>query len=503
MKKIIKTTLLVTLLLVNKNIVKAANYIWPIDEKNAYETYIEYGYGRRTYDSKAYDIKNPGGQLEGFYSKNENHYGVDITGKKGHTYDVISIVNGTVLTTSLDQLYNPSLSYIDRNQRNASFDGGGYGNYIVIKDDSSERCFLYGHLKVNTVTLRNGQKVKKGQKIGEMGSSGDSGHMHLHFEVRLNQSTTTTGKNLVITKSYGVETLNPIDYIGSKAPEKKIKVIEQPKQEIKEVKPFETKQNTIVNPKAQVTNVEYKDYSSFGKIVITLDKEIEAPEVNISIKSQITEKVESKKASYISKNKNEYTYTIPYKNFDILTYGTINLSIDNTNKLKNYSKDIGYLKEYKISRTYEDSYYKNPNEIDKYALGDLNKDGKIDSVDASQTLKLSSKLASGKTLTREEEDKASRADMNRDGKIDTTDASLILNYYSKRATSWEGNNQENIILCDLNSDRMVDSQDYKKLEHYENTENKYNARYDLNRDGVIDENDKIFFKQIIMKYGSR
>ena len=214
MKQIIKKLLFVALLFTNINIIKAADYIWPIDEGNAYETYIEYGYGKRNYDSTSYDIKYNYAPYEGIYTKYENHFGIDITGIKGNTYNVVSVVDGTVLTTSLDQIVNPRLDYINRNQRNVSYDGGGYGNYIVIKENSTGKCFLYAHLNANSVTLRNGDKVTKGQKIGVMGSSGDSGHMHLHFEVRINQENTTTGKNLVVTRAYGLETLDPTNFIG-------------------------------------------------------------------------------------------------------------------------------------------------------------------------------------------------------------------------------------------------------------------------------------------------
>ena len=188
MKKIAKITIALTLLFLNKNIIKAANYIWPIEEKNAYETKIEYGYGPRNYNYKSYDGQyNYGIKEKPYGNQTENHYGVDIIGIKDQTYNVVSVANGTVLTTSLDQSYKPGLNFKDQNQRNASYDGGGYGNYIVIEEEKTGLCFLYAHLKAGSVTLRNGDKVQAGQVIGTMGSSGDSGHMHLLFEVRRNR----------------------------------------------------------------------------------------------------------------------------------------------------------------------------------------------------------------------------------------------------------------------------------------------------------------------------
>lgn len=499
MKKLVKLTVLTVLLFTCKNIVKAADYIWPIDTKNAYETYIEYNYGRRTYDSKAYDLKYPGGQLEGYYSRNENHYGVDITGIKGQNYDVISVVDGTVLTTSLDQLWNPSLSYPDRNQRNASFDGGGYGNYIVIKEDKTGKCFLYGHLKANSVTLRNGNKVTKGQKIGVMGSSGDSGHMHLHFEVRLNQKYTTTGKNLVITTRYGLETLNPTDYIGTKAPEKPVveeKKIEQP------VKPEETKEDKKIEPektnkdtqtKAQIINTEYSSNKDYGILTITLDKKIKtSPSINIIINSEI------RKAIVLSREYNKYTYKVKYNDFDITTFGEITMEINSNNELEYFSKTIGYLNEWKIKDTYEESYYNK--------LGDLNKDGKVNAVDASLTLSLYSKIISHEELTEEEKDQATRADMDNNGYINSIDASLILDYYANKSTSWADEKQEKIISCDVNKDHAVNYQDYSMINAMiRNGEqnNVYDRKFDLNKDGVLNQKDEEFYKQVLREYGTR
>lgn len=58
---------------------------------------------------------------------------------------------------------------------------GGYGSYIVIKHNNGTQT-LYGHLSSLNVSV--GQTVKKGQKIGGMGSTGNSTGSHVHFEVR-------------------------------------------------------------------------------------------------------------------------------------------------------------------------------------------------------------------------------------------------------------------------------------------------------------------------------
>lgn len=58
----------------------------------------------------------------------------------------------------------------------------GYGNMIVIKH--TPRVFtIYAHNKKNLV--KKGQKVKQGQVIGLVGSTGHTTGPHLHFEIRI------------------------------------------------------------------------------------------------------------------------------------------------------------------------------------------------------------------------------------------------------------------------------------------------------------------------------
>ncbi len=88
----------------------------------------------------------------------DQHTGMDIRGKIGDP--VFSVTDGKVVRASKG--YN-----------------GGYGNTAVIETADGLR-FRYGQL--NTLKVKTGQKVLRGQKIGTLGSSGRSTGPHLHFE---------------------------------------------------------------------------------------------------------------------------------------------------------------------------------------------------------------------------------------------------------------------------------------------------------------------------------
>jgi murein DD-endopeptidase MepM/ murein hydrolase activator NlpD len=60
---------------------------------------------------------------------------------------------------------------------------GGYGNCVRISHGNDLET-LYGHL--SRITVKVGQEVIAGQKIGEIGSTGHSTGTHLHYEVRKN-----------------------------------------------------------------------------------------------------------------------------------------------------------------------------------------------------------------------------------------------------------------------------------------------------------------------------
>lgn len=89
------------------------------------------------------------------------HEGIDIAGSYG--FPIIAAEDGEIV------------------QVNEGY-GGGYGKYVVIYHGGGLST-LYAHNSRNAVSV--GEKVKRGQVIAYMGSTGNSSGDHLHFEVRI------------------------------------------------------------------------------------------------------------------------------------------------------------------------------------------------------------------------------------------------------------------------------------------------------------------------------
>ncbi len=60
-----------------------------------------------------------------------------------------------------------------------------FGNYAIIDHQNGEYSF-FAHFKNGSVMVKKGDTVKQGQKIGEMGFSGDAFLVHLHYQLQGN-----------------------------------------------------------------------------------------------------------------------------------------------------------------------------------------------------------------------------------------------------------------------------------------------------------------------------
>ncbi len=94
--------------------------------------------------------------------KRKHHWGLDLANKKGTP--ILAAESGYVVYTG-KQFH-------------------GYGKLIVI-EHNDQWATLYAHL--NKFDVNEGDFVKRGQVIGEMGRSGHATGSHLHFELRDNR----------------------------------------------------------------------------------------------------------------------------------------------------------------------------------------------------------------------------------------------------------------------------------------------------------------------------
>jgi murein DD-endopeptidase MepM/ murein hydrolase activator NlpD len=88
---------------------------------------------------------------------------MDIDGERGDL--VVAPANGTVIKAGYS---------------------GGYGNMVEI-DHGNGLTSRYGHL--SKVETEVGEKITRGQLLGQVGSTGRSTGPHLHYELRLNDKS--------------------------------------------------------------------------------------------------------------------------------------------------------------------------------------------------------------------------------------------------------------------------------------------------------------------------
>ncbi len=81
---------------------------------------------------------------------------------------------------------------------------GGAGHYIVV---DSDRDYVFMHLEAGSITLREGDAIATGGRVGTVGSTGRSSGPHLHFEI-------WTGKGWYT----GGEPVDPLPFLQSWAP---------------------------------------------------------------------------------------------------------------------------------------------------------------------------------------------------------------------------------------------------------------------------------------------
>ena len=165
------------------------------DNKNVKDT------GKIIYASMV--INNKELNLYNFKYKNETGY-YDVSGKSIVKSLMKTPINGARLSSSFGNRKHPILGYTKLHAGTdfaapsgtpimASGSGtitksrwcGGGGNCVKIRHNSTYET-IYAHMKSFAKGIREGKKVRQGQIIGYVGSTGMSTGPHLHYEVVIN-----------------------------------------------------------------------------------------------------------------------------------------------------------------------------------------------------------------------------------------------------------------------------------------------------------------------------
>ena len=110
----------------------------------------------------------------------DNHKGIDLVANpRNNNAEIVALEDGTVTGVRKKGKQH------------------GDGCYVRIKH-SNGYYTLYYHLKSDSIVVNKGDKVKKGQKIGIIGTTGQSTGIHLHFQ---------------IDKGGSASAINPYDYV--------------------------------------------------------------------------------------------------------------------------------------------------------------------------------------------------------------------------------------------------------------------------------------------------
>ena len=63
------------------------------------------------------------------------------------------------------------------------YQAAGAGHYVVLDGAGEDRDYVFMHMRTGSVVVREGQRVRTGQRLGEVGNTGRSFGAHLHFEI--------------------------------------------------------------------------------------------------------------------------------------------------------------------------------------------------------------------------------------------------------------------------------------------------------------------------------
>ena len=109
-----------------------------------------------------YSFGGPGARF-GAPRSGHTHQGQDVSAAQGTP--IVAPHGGTVTTVQ--------------------YQAAGAGYYVVLHGQGERYDYVFMHLSAGSTRVRQGQHVRTGQRIGDVGATGDAQGPHLHFELWL------------------------------------------------------------------------------------------------------------------------------------------------------------------------------------------------------------------------------------------------------------------------------------------------------------------------------
>ncbi|HIW83828.1 MAG TPA: M23 family metallopeptidase [Candidatus Dorea gallistercoris] len=146
---------------VNGGVTEKTSHSWEIPSQRYAYDFVKLDEDGRSFCGKETEV-------ESFYSYGE---------------DILACADG-IVTEARDQ--SPDSKVTER--RDVSCEAGDIrGNHVLICHEEQVYS-LYAHLKPGSIQVTVGQTVKRGEKIGECGNSGNTTEPHLHFQLQAGKS---------------------------------------------------------------------------------------------------------------------------------------------------------------------------------------------------------------------------------------------------------------------------------------------------------------------------
>lgn len=64
-----------------------------------------------------------------------------------------------------------------------AYQAAGAGHYVIVDGAGEDRDYAFMHLQTGSIAVRVGERVRTGDLLGRVGSTGASSGLHLHFEI--------------------------------------------------------------------------------------------------------------------------------------------------------------------------------------------------------------------------------------------------------------------------------------------------------------------------------